>query len=78
MRERQVGQDIDKECLFVGIVAVEGLLRGNARLRQNGIDARRQVPLLKKELVGGDAEALAGLLDASALSLFHCYGSHFW
>src|SRR5260370_24638015 len=77
LRKRQVGKDIDKVCLFVGIVAVEGLLRGNARLRQNGIDARRQVPLLKKELVGGDTEPLAGLLDAPALSMLHCCWPHF-
>src|SRR5260370_18231297 len=71
--QRQVAQDIDKECLLVGIMAVEGLLRGNARLRQNGIDARRQIALLKKEPVGSGAETLACLLGACVLSVFHGY-----
>src|SRR5215469_17320101 len=68
---RQVGQDIDKERLFVGIMTVEGLLRGNTRLRQDGINARRQVPLLEKQPVGGGTQPLACLLGACVLPVFH-------
>src|SRR6266568_2241799 len=74
---RQVAQDIDKESLLVGIVTVEGLLRGNPRLRQDGVDARCQIALLKKQSVSGDAELLAGLLGASALPEFHWHSPHF-
>src|SRR6266568_8338988 len=74
--QRQVAQDIDKECFLVGIVAVEGLLRGNARLRQDGTNACRQVPLLEKEPVGSGTKPLAGLLGACVLSVFHFHPSH--
>jgi hypothetical protein len=47
-----VAQNINKEFFFAPIVAIEGLLRGNTRVRQNGIDAGCQIALLKKQLVG--------------------------
>src|SRR6266487_6124646 len=73
---RQVTQDIDKERLFAGIVAIEGLLRGNPRLQQAGINARRQIALLEKEPVGGSAKPLVGLLGTCILSAFHWHSSH--
>src|SRR6266581_3790839 len=72
---RQVAQYIDKECLLAGIVAVEGFLRGNTSLCQNGINARRLIPLLEKESMGGGAKPLACLLGACVLSVFHCHSS---
>src|SRR6266568_1687665 len=75
--QRQVAQDIDKEGLLVGIVAVEGLLRGDTRLRQDGIDTCCQVPLLEKEPVGGGTKPLAGLLGACMLPVFHWHSSLF-
>src|SRR5437879_2839855 len=66
-----MAQHIDKEILFAGIVTVEGLLRGNARLRQNGIDTGCQIALLKKQPLGCGAEPLACLLGACVLSVFH-------
>src|SRR3954452_6669125 len=74
--QSQVTQDLDKEFLFAGIVAVEGLFRGNARLRQNGINARRQIALLKKQPEGGGANPLACLLGAGVLPVFHGYSFH--
>src|SRR6266487_4596739 len=72
----QVAQDIDKECLLAGIVAVEGLLRGNTSLCQNGINARCLVTVLEKESMSGSAKPLACLLGACILSVFHCHSSN--
>src|SRR5437868_2428769 len=72
-----MAQHIDKEILFAGIVTVEGLLRGNARLRQNGIYTGCQIALLKKQSLGCGAEPLSCLLGACVLSVFHGYSSLF-
>src|SRR3989442_1761847 len=77
LRKRQMAQHIDKEFLFAGIVTIEGLLRGNTRLRQNGIDTGCQIALLKKQPLGCGAEPLARLLGACVLSVFHGYSSLF-
>jgi hypothetical protein len=68
---------VRKPASIAAIVAIESLLRGNARLCQNSIDARRQTALLKKQPVSGGAEPLACQLGVSALSVLHFSFSHF-
>src|SRR5258708_29886748 len=58
-------QDIDKELLFAGIVAVQRLLGGDASFRQNRIGARRQITLTKKQPIRGGPDALACPLGAA-------------
>src|SRR5258706_16392680 len=58
-------QDIDKELLFAGIMAVHRLLGGDASVRQTRIGAGRQIALTKKQPVRRGTDALACLLGAA-------------
>jgi hypothetical protein len=75
--KRQMAQDINKEGLLVGVVAIKRLPGGNPRLRQDSINAGRQVSLLEKQSVGSHAESFSGLLGASGLSVLHSSSSWF-